>query len=106
MPQLTLRHATIADVLPDENDPQCRTVKINVNEEDFFEMLDHVNPKNLIKYLDMRQIPHREAINITVKRVEVDIQKRKVHKNMRQMLESNDRRVNRAQQLMEKYYGH
>lgn len=81
-----------------------KIVKINVDEEDFFEMLDHVNPKNIIKYLDMRGIPHREAIKINVNRVEVEV-KKGLHSNMRNMIRINDRKINRAQQLMEKYYG-
>ena len=40
---------------------------LHVDEEDFFDMLDHVNPKNIIKYLDMRGIAHREPANIVVK---------------------------------------
>ena len=60
MPQQTLKHCCIADVLIDENPKgnQDKIVKINVDEEDFFEMLDHVNPKNIIKYLNMRHIQH------------------------------------------------
>lgn len=72
MPQLTLRHCCIADVCQDEapkidgnGQKKDKMVKININEEDFFDMLDHVNPKNIIKYLDMRNIPHRESVNIT-----------------------------------------
>lgn len=33
-----------------------------MDEEDFFKMLDKVNPKNIIKYLDMRKIPHRDKV--------------------------------------------
>lgn len=103
MPQLTLKANCIADVLMDEN-TGGRIVKINANEEDFFSMLDSVNPKNIIKYLDMRQIPHREAIKINVLRADVEI-KSGVHKNMRRMIDRNERKVNRAKALMEKYYG-
>ena len=70
MPQLTLRHCTIADVQADESDASQRVVKINVNEEDLFEMLDHVNPNNIIKYLDMRKIEHRDALQINVKTID------------------------------------
>ena len=70
--RLTLNHCCIADVemqepKPTDNQRKGRRVYINIDEEDFFEMLDHVNPKNIIKYLDMRGIPHREPANITVK---------------------------------------
>ena len=47
-----------------------RKVILHVDEEDFFDMLDSVNPKNIIKYLDMRGIVHREPsiVNVTLKR--------------------------------------
>jgi len=64
MPQLTLKNASIADVLPDPNDATKRIIKVNMDEEDWFEVLDGLNPKNLIKYLDMRHIPHREALQV------------------------------------------
>ena len=71
MTKLTINFACIADVLqvePKEGDNQKnRKVILHVDEEDFFDMLDHINPKNIIKYLDMRGIPHREPANITVK---------------------------------------
>lgn len=71
MPQLTLKHCTIADVELDAEQEEKRVIKINVNEEDFFEMLDHVNPKDIIKYLDTRKIPHRDALEVNVKPIEV-----------------------------------
>lgn len=40
---------------------------MHVDEEDLFDMLDHINPKNIVKYLDMRGIAHREPANIVVK---------------------------------------
>lgn len=59
--QLELNYCNIADVYevqPKKADDQKknRKVKINVDEEDFFDMLDKVNPKNILKYLDMRKI--------------------------------------------------
>ena len=39
-----------------------RIVVLQMDEEDFFKMLDKVNPKNIIKYLDMRKIPHRDKV--------------------------------------------
>ena len=70
--KLTLKYCAIADVVmmePKQDDEQkkCRKVILLVDEEDFFDMLDSVNPKNIIKYLDMRGIPHREPANIVVK---------------------------------------
>ena len=72
MPKLTINYACIADVVqvePKEGDNQRKNRKVilHVDEEDFFLMLDHVNPKNIIKYLDMRGIAHREPANIVVK---------------------------------------
>ena len=72
MPKLTINYACIADVVPVEpkegdNQQKNRKVILHVDEEDFFDMLDHVNPKNIIKYLDMRGIAHREPANIVVK---------------------------------------
>lgn len=101
MPQLTLKATSIADVLMDDNGG--RIVKINANEEDFFEMLDHVNPKNLIKYLDMRMIPHREGIKINVNRL--DVNDHKVSQGLVNLVTINEKKVNRARKLMEQYYG-
>ncbi len=72
MPKLTINYACIADVVPVEpkegdNQQKNRKVILHVDEEDLFDMLDHVNPKNIIKYLDMRGIAHREPANIVVK---------------------------------------
>lgn len=43
-----------------------RKVTLQMQEEDFFDMLDTVNPKNIVKYLDVRMINHREAPQITI----------------------------------------
>lgn len=72
MPKLTIKYACIADVVqvepkPTDNQRKNRKVILHVDEEDFFDTLDHVNPKNIVKYLDMRGIPHREPANIVVK---------------------------------------
>ena len=73
--KLTLNYCTINDVLmidPKKGDDQKKNRKVilHVDEEDFFDMLDSVNPKNIIKYLDMRGIVHREPsiVNGTLKR--------------------------------------
>ena len=72
MPKLTLNYACIVDVMqvePKQTDNQRKNRKVilHVDEEDIFDMLDSLNPKNIIKYLDMRCIPHREPANIVVK---------------------------------------
>ena len=43
-----------------------RKVTLQMQEEDFFAMLDTINPKNIVKYLDMRFINHREAPVINI----------------------------------------
>ena len=72
MPKLILKYACIVDVMqvepkPTDNQRKNRKVILHVDEEDIFDMLDSLNPKNIIKYLDMRGIPHREPANIVVK---------------------------------------
>ena len=72
MPKLTLNYACIVDVMqvepkPTDNQRKNRKVILHVDEEDIFDMLDSLNPKNIIKYLDMQGIPHREPANIVVK---------------------------------------
>ena len=72
MPKVTLNYCTIVDVVqvePKKGDDQKKNRKVilHVDEEDLFDMFDQLNPKNIIKYLDMRGIPHREPANITVK---------------------------------------
>lgn len=64
--QLILNYCSIADVYEVEpkkvdNQKKNRQVKINIDEEDFFEMLDKVNPKNIVKYLKMRSISIEES---------------------------------------------
>ena len=72
MPKLILNYACIVDVMqvepkPTDNQRKNRKVILHVDEEDIFDMLDSLNPKNIIKYLDMRGISHREPANIVVK---------------------------------------
>ena len=72
MPKVTLNYCTIVDVLQiqpkkGDNQKKNRKVILAVDEEDLFDMLDNLNPKNIIKYLDMRGIAHREPANIVVK---------------------------------------
>jgi len=75
MPKLTLNYACIMDVVqvepkPTDNQRKNRKVILHVDEEDLFDMFDQLNPKNIIKYLDMRGIVHREPsiVNVTLKR--------------------------------------
>ena len=70
--KLTLNYCTINDVMmvdPKKGDDQKKNRKVilHVDEEDFFDMLDSVNPKNIIKYLDMRGIQHREPSVVNLK---------------------------------------
>lgn len=120
MPQLTLKYCTIADVsivdgggkTDRQGNKMDKIVKINVDEEDFFEMLDHVNPKNIIKYLDMRGIPHRDALNVTVKTIDVDSLKavyptmrKKALKKLYALETRNTKKILRNRELMPQYNG-
>ena len=72
MPKVTLNYCTIVDVMQVEpkkgdNQKKNRKVILHVDEEDLFDMLDNLNPKNIIKYLDMRGIAHRDPANIVFK---------------------------------------
>lgn len=69
--RLQLNYCRIVDVDlvdPKQTDGQRknRRVLIDIDEEDFFKMLDNVNQKNIVKYLDMRKINHRDSLNINV----------------------------------------
>ena len=43
-----------------------KQVVLQMNEEELFDMLDGINPKNLVKYLDMRGVNHRESPQINI----------------------------------------
>lgn len=59
--RLPVDNCIIHDVLLSPNG-EDRIVVLQMNEEKFLKMLDKVNPKNIIKYLDMRKIPHRDKV--------------------------------------------
>ena len=110
--RLTLNHCCIADVemqepKPTDNQRKGRRVYINIDEEDFFEMLDHVNPKNIIKYLDMRKIPHREALEINVTDCTVKLtgraskQQDGIRHGLYNMNQMNKKKLNRALELLD-----
>ena len=62
--RVTVKDCVIHDVFMDDSGQ--RQVVLQMNEEELFEMLDGVNPKNLVKYLDMRGVNHREAPQINI----------------------------------------
>lgn len=64
--KLTVKYCTIHEVEEMQDDVTKRKVTLMLNEEDLFEMLDGVNKKNIIKYLDMRNVNHREAPVINI----------------------------------------
>ena len=110
--KLTLKHCAIADVVmmePKKDDEQkkCRKVILLVDEEDFFDMLDSVNPKNIIKYLDMRKIPHREALEINVTDCTVKLtgraskQQDGIRHGLYNMNQRNKKKLNRALELLD-----
>lgn len=64
--KLVVKQCTIHEVEEMPEDAAKRKVTLMLNEEDLFEMLDSVNKKNIIKYLDMRNVNHREAPVINI----------------------------------------
>ena len=110
--RVTLNYCTIADVqqvAPKKGDNQKkdRIVLLNIDEEDFFEMLDSVNPKNIIKYLDMRKIPHRDALEINVTDFHVKLtgraskQQDSIRHGLYNMNQRNKKKLNRALELLD-----
>ena len=110
--KLTLNYCTINDVMmvdPKKGDDQKKNRKVilHVDEEDFFDMLDSVNPKNIIKYLDMRRIPHRDSLEITVTENKVRLSGKaspEADKVRRRLYNSNKRnriKLNRALELLD-----
>ena len=89
MPKLILNYCCIVDVMLVEPKPtdiqrKNRKVILYADEEDIFDMLDSLNPKNIIKYLDMKGIAHREPANITVK-VKPDARGIKLRRNLKRI---------------------
>lgn len=110
--RLILNYCSIVDVemqepKPTDNQRKSRRVYINIDEEDFFEMLDNINYKNIIKYLDMRRIPHRDSIEINVTENKVRLSgkaSKEAEKVRRGLYISNKRnriKLNRALELLD-----
>ena len=110
--RVTLNYCTIADVqqvTPKKGDNQKkdRIVLLNIDEEDFFDMLDHVNPKNIVKYLDMRRINHRDALEINVTDCTVKLtgraskQQDGIRHGLYNMNQRNKKKLNRALELLD-----
>lgn len=113
MPRISIPQCCIADVIEDTNPNEKidgngnnmnKRVVIHCDEEGFFNMLDTINPNTLIKYLDSRMIPHRDAIRIVIKHIQFVTKPN--NGTIRMYLEENEKKLKRASQLMEKYYGH
>ena len=107
-----MNYCTINDVMmvdPKKGDDQKKNRKVilHVDEEDFFDMLDSVNPKNIIKYLDMRLIPHREALEINVTDCTVKLtgraskQQDGIRHGLYNMNQRNKKKLNRALELLD-----
>ena len=62
--RLTVKECIIQDVFTANSGG--KQVVLQMNEEELFDMLDGINPKNLVKYLDMRGVNHREAPQINI----------------------------------------
>lgn len=96
---------------PKKGDDQKKNRKVilHVDEEDFFDMLDSVNPKNIVKYLDMRKINHRDPLQINVTENKVRLSGRatpEADSVRRGLYESNKRtrhKLTRAIELLENY---
>ena len=112
MPKLTLNYACIVDVMqvepkPTDNQRKNRKVILHVDEEDIFDMLDSLNPKNIIKYLDMRKIPHREALEINVTDCTVKLtgraskQQDGIRHGLYNMNQRNKKKLNRALEILD-----
>ena len=110
--RVTLNYCTIADVqqvTPKKGDNQKkdRIVLLNIDEEDFFEMLDSVNPKNIVKYLDMRRINHRDALEINVTDCTVKLtgraskQQDSIRHGLYNMNQRNKKKLNRALEVLD-----
>ena len=110
--KLTLNYCTINDVMmvdtkKGDDQKKNRKVILHVDEEDFFDMLDSVNPKNIIKYLDMRRIPHRDSLEINVTENKVRLSGKaspEADKVRRGLYNSNKRnriKLNRALELLD-----
>ena len=107
-----MNYCTINDVMmidPKKGDDQKKNRKVilHVDEEDFFDMLDSVNPKNIIKYLDMRKIPHRDALEINVTDCHVKLtgraskQQDSIRHGLYNMNQRNKKKLNRALELLD-----
>lgn len=111
MPKLTLNYACIVDVMqvepkPADNQRKNRKVILHVDEEDLFDMFDQLNPKNIIKYLDIRKIPHRDALLINVTDTTVKLYGEHVDRAKRGLYQTNvknRKRLNRALELLDNY---
>ena len=112
MPKLTLNYCTIVDVVqvepkPGDNQRKNRKVILHVDEEDIFDMLDHLNPKNIIKYLDMRGINHRDALEINVTDCTVKLtgraskQQDSIRHGLYNMNQRNKKKLNRALEVLD-----
>ena len=112
MPKLTLNYACIVDVMqvepkPTDNQRKNRKVILHVDEEDLFDMFDQLNPKNIIKYLDMRKIPHREALEINVTDCTVKLtgraskQQDGIRHGLYNMNQRNKKKLNRALEILD-----
>jgi hypothetical protein len=94
---------------PKKGDDQKKNRKVilHVDEEDFFDMLDSVNPKNIVKYLDMRKINHRDPIQINVTENKVRLSGKaspeadKVRHGLYNANQRNRKKLNRALELLD-----
>lgn len=80
--RVTINECIIHDVFTADSGGGKKVV-LQMNEEELFDMLDNINPKNLVKYLDMRGVNHREAPQINI----YECQKQELGKRNRRKLD-------------------
>lgn len=75
-------------------------------------MFDRINPKNIIKYLDMRGIPHRDALEVNIKPINVhklpqrhSCQYGNAIRNLNKLEKRNSKKMERVASLVEAYGG-
>lgn len=96
MPQVRINNAELVSMAPNIDNFHNRDMVLNLCEEEWFNTLDRLNPDNIIKYLDIRHIPHREALQINLYMAKGNAANRNLVKILR--IEDN------YNELLKKYY--
>lgn len=97
MPQVRINNAELVSMAPNIDNFQNSDMVLNLCEEEWFKTLDRLNPDNIIKYLDIRHIPHREAMQINLYMAKNSVA---VKRNLVKILRIEDD----YNELLKKYY--